>query len=194
MKKNRVVTEEKIYKAFVSLLQEKGPQGVGINAIAKKASVSKELIYRYFGGMKGLLYTYAEKGDFFKSIAYLEGNENISIDQLRPFILEGTKEVRNNKLTQEILRWQLIENNDLTKDLFKYTNSKIGKVFSVEHENKALQPAFQLMIGGYIYFTLLSKFNKTFITTDLSKEETWNDFDNAIESSLKLFEGRSDKS
>lgn len=44
MKKDRPATEKKIYDAFLSILKVKGPQGVGINAIAKEAGVSKELI------------------------------------------------------------------------------------------------------------------------------------------------------
>jgi len=55
MKKGRPATEKKIYDTFLSILKDKGPQGIGINAITKEAGVSKELVYRYFGGLKGLL-------------------------------------------------------------------------------------------------------------------------------------------
>ena len=130
MKKDRAATEEKIYNAFLAILKEKGPQGVGINAIAKEAGVSKELIYRYFGGLKGLLLQYAQKGDFFKSLLVL-----------------------NEKDT-------------------------------------SLNHALQLMIGGYVYFILLSKFHKKFINTDLSSEETWSNFDEALEKTIELFNNK----
>jgi AcrR family transcriptional regulator len=188
MKKNRAATEEKIYNAFLSLLKEKGPQGVGINAIAKKAAVSKELISRYFGGVKGLLLQYAQKGDFFKTMVDIDDQEGNPQQHLQQFIKDGTIELRENKLTQEILRWQLLENNEVTKDLFKYTNSQISKVFSVNHKNPSVNHAFQLMVGGYIYFTLLSKFNKTFIQTDLNNPETWENYDLAMEKMVDLFE------
>lgn len=187
MKKDRPATEKKIYSAFLSILKEKGPQGVGINAIAKEAGVSKELIYRYFGGLKGLLLQYAQKGDFFKSLLVLDDKEKSSVEDLKQFAKEGTKELRENKLSQEILRWQLLENNKETKDLFKYTNSQIGKIFAISDKDTSLNHAFQLMIGGYVYFTLLSKFNKTFINTDLTKEETWEKFDKALEKTIDLF-------
>ncbi len=187
MKKNRAATEEKIYEAFLSLLKEKGPQGVGINAIAKEAGVSKELIYRYYGGLKGLLLHFAQKGDFFKSLLFINQKSSSSVSDLQHFAKEGTKELRENKLTQEILRWQLLENNEDTKDLFKFTNSQIGKIFAINDKDTSLNHAFQLMIGGYVYFTLLSKFNKNFITTDLTKDETWDNFDNALEKTIELF-------
>jgi transposase-like protein len=44
--KDRAATEEKIYTAF-GYIKRKRPQGVGINAIAKEAGVSKSLIYRW---------------------------------------------------------------------------------------------------------------------------------------------------
>jgi len=43
------------------------------------------------------------------------------------------------------------------------------------------------MLGGYVYFTLLSKFNKTFIATDLTSEKTWENFDEAIAKTIELF-------
>lgn len=187
MKRNRLATEERIYNAFLALLKEKGPQGIGINAIAKKASVSKELIYRYFGGLKGLLLKYAQKGDFLNSLFLIDTNQKSSVANLKRFAKESTKELRENKLTQEILRWQLLENNEDTKDLFKFTNSQIAKIFAISETDTALNHAFQLMIGGYVYFTLLSKFNKTFITTDLTIDETWENFNRALEKTIELF-------
>ena len=168
------------------LLQEKGPQGTGINAIAKKAGVSKELIYRYFGGMKGLLLHFAQKGDFFKSILTIDETIN-GIENLKNFTQKGTKEIRENVIAQEILRWQLIENNENTKELFKFVNTQIGKTFKINEKETSLNYAFQLMLGGYVYFTLLSKFNKSFITTDLTSDKTWENFDKAIEKTIDLF-------
>ena len=187
MKKDRAATEEKIYESFLNLLEEKGPQAVGINAIAKKAGVSKELIYRYYGGLQGLLLHLAKKGDFFKSMLALQNSDLATVEDIKDFAKAGTQELRENKLTQEILRWQLLENNEATRDLFKYSNKEMGKVFAISDKDTSLNHAFQLMIGGYIYFTLLSKFNKKFITTDLTSEESWDNFDKAIEKTIDLF-------
>ena len=187
MKKDRAATEEKIYENFLSLLEEKGPQAVGINAIAKKAGVSKELIYRYFGGLQGLLLQLAKKGDFFKSMLALQDRDLETVEDLKEFAKAGTKELRENKLTQEILRWQLLENNEATHNLFKYSNKEIGKMFAISDKDSSLNHAFQLMIGGYIYFTLLSKFNKNFVTTDLTSPESWDNFDKAIGKTIDLF-------
>jgi len=187
MKKDRAATETKIYESFLSLLEEKGPQAVGINAIAKKAGVSKELIYRYFGGLQGLLLQLAKKGDFFKSLLMLQNEDLETVESVKEFAKAGTKELRENKLTQEILRWQLLENNDATRDLFQFSNQQIDKVFSISDKDTSLNHALQLMIGGYVYLTLLSKFNKTFITTDLTSQDSWDNFDKALEKTIDLY-------
>lgn len=53
--KNRAGTEQTILAAARDLLAEKGFQGFGINAIARRAGCDKQLIYRYYGGLDGLI-------------------------------------------------------------------------------------------------------------------------------------------
>jgi uncharacterized membrane protein (DUF485 family) len=54
-------------------------------------------------------------------------------------------------------------------------------------KDSALTQALNLMFGGYVYFTLLSKFNKYFINTDLTDQATWEKFDSAIAKTIELF-------
>ncbi|RWX78804.1 TetR/AcrR family transcriptional regulator [Neorhizobium lilium] len=53
--RNRASTEQSIFLAARDLLAEQGFQGFGINAVARRAGCDKQLIYRYFGGLDGLL-------------------------------------------------------------------------------------------------------------------------------------------
>ena len=57
-------TERLILQALEAQILETGMGGVGINAIAKRAGVSKELIYRYFDGMPGLMLAWMQEQDF----------------------------------------------------------------------------------------------------------------------------------
>jgi hypothetical protein len=43
------------------------------------------------------------------------------------------------------------------------------------------------MLGGYVYTTLLSKFNKTFIATDLTSEKHGKIFDEVYSQTIELF-------
>jgi len=52
---NREETTERILAAGLALLAEEGFAGLGVNAVARRSSTDKQLIYRYFGGLDGLL-------------------------------------------------------------------------------------------------------------------------------------------
>lgn len=59
--RNRPATEQRILDATQAILTESGASGFGINAVARAASVDKQLIYRYFGGLDGLLAALGER-------------------------------------------------------------------------------------------------------------------------------------
>lgn len=53
--RDRAATQTALVAATRALLAEIGFQGLGINAIARRAGCDKQLIYRYFGGLDGLI-------------------------------------------------------------------------------------------------------------------------------------------
>lgn len=53
--RDRAGTELRILHAAKALLAEEGFQGFGINAVARRAGCDKQLIYRYYGGLDGLV-------------------------------------------------------------------------------------------------------------------------------------------
>ena len=55
MSRNRQQTESRIQEAALRILRQDGFEDWGINHIAREAGVDKVLLYRYFGGINGLL-------------------------------------------------------------------------------------------------------------------------------------------
>ena len=53
--RDRAKTETTIVAAAREVLAREGFQGFGINAVARAAGCDKQLIYRYFGGLEGLV-------------------------------------------------------------------------------------------------------------------------------------------
>ncbi|MBN9318648.1 MAG: TetR/AcrR family transcriptional regulator [Caulobacterales bacterium] len=53
--RDRARTEADILAAARVVLAEDGFQGFGVNAVARRAGCDKQLIYRYFGGLDGLV-------------------------------------------------------------------------------------------------------------------------------------------
>lgn len=124
-KKSRVNTEQKILDAVKSLLLNEGFPMVGINAIARQAGCDKVLIYRYFGGLEGLLERFALEQDLWWDVneIILENMDEITQLSLPQFLdrllKRHIKSVQDRPLTQEIMAWELSASNALTQALNK---------------------------------------------------------------------------
>ncbi len=58
---NREDTTDRILNAALEILAAEGFAALGINPIARRAEADKQLIYRYFGGLEGLLQALGRK-------------------------------------------------------------------------------------------------------------------------------------
>ncbi len=125
MQKSRIKTESRILSAVKTLLLEKGFPEVGINAIARAAGCDKVLIYRYFGGIDGLLQRFADEQDLWWNINEIitENMDEISQMSLPQFLDQllkrHIKAVQSRPLTQEIMAWEMSASNPLTQTLNK---------------------------------------------------------------------------
>lgn len=76
--KNRQATEQLLLEAVNRLVEQDGFEGLGINAVAAQAGVSKMLIYRYFGSLNGLIAAYIRQYDFWINVRpELPGRERL---------------------------------------------------------------------------------------------------------------------
>ncbi len=60
-KRDRGATEERVLDAAAELLARDGAAALGVNALAKEAGCDKQLIYRYFGGLDGVMEALGER-------------------------------------------------------------------------------------------------------------------------------------
>lgn len=60
-RKNRDATEQALIDACGTLLLRDGADGIGVNNVIAEAGVGKDLIYRYFDGLPGLIRAWLER-------------------------------------------------------------------------------------------------------------------------------------
>ena len=180
MKKSRILTEQRILDAVQTLLLEQGFPEIGINAIARSAGCDKVLIYRYFGGLGGLLQRFADEHDLWWSVdeIIIENMDEISQLALAEFLERLLKRhidaLRARPLTQEIMAWELSASNPLTQALHK-TRSEQGMLLVKKVRLHFNQPGID--IGG-ILGIFGSAINHLIIRTrhkhsEYEKEEWW---------------------
>ena len=69
--------EKRLLIAVSQIIENEGFSKIGVNKIAKQAKCDKVLIYRYFGGLEGLLAAWAKDNDFY-TLAYQAYSERVT--------------------------------------------------------------------------------------------------------------------
>lgn len=185
----RQQTEKRIMQALEDLICETGMMGVGINAIAKRAGVSKELIYRYFDGLPGLMLQWMQTQDFWtgKSAMLLDSSsEEQSLQQIILTMLGAQIEaLSKNDALKEIRRWELIERNEVSAQLAnrreKAARLFIDELSAINDDVEADIPAMiSIMLAGVLYLSLRSKTESHFLGVPIRTDEGWDRISGAL--------------
>lgn len=109
--RDRESTEAMLISAARSVLAEVGFQGLGINTVARRAGCDKQLIYRYFGGLDGLVEALGTSlsADLATALPKV-GEPAATYADLMQRLARGLLAVlRNDELLQRIIVWELAE-------------------------------------------------------------------------------------
>jgi AcrR family transcriptional regulator len=186
VQRNKQMTRDKILEAVGRLLSKGDFRSIGINAVAREAGVDKVLIYRYFGGLPELLAAYASESEYWPgfdeltrraSDAGASGSTAIAGAMLVGFL----RALRERPVTQEILRWELHERNELTEALAEAREREGMRILSeFESDDVDLAAMVSLAAAGATYLVLRAKTADTYNGIDLHSEEGWARIEGAL--------------
>lgn len=115
--RDRGQTETRIRAAAKALLAEVGFKGFGINAVARRAGCDKQLIYRYFGGLAGLIDTMGEDLGCWMREHIPEDSGGMFLltygDLVERLALLFLDALRADPLIRRIAAWELAEESSL---------------------------------------------------------------------------------
>lgn len=115
--RDRQLSEEKLINSVGELIEEIGFENLGINLVAKKAGFSKNLIYRYFESLDGLIYAYMKKHDFWVNVlGEKPDTSNIKV-YLKALFRRQISEFRGNTAIKRLRRWELSTNKEFIVEL-----------------------------------------------------------------------------
>lgn len=116
--RNRDATRERILAAVGTLLARDGFSGLGVNAVAREAGVDKVLIYRYFGGIEALLDAWGREALAASAPSPApEGPAGQAAARAAAALLAFVRSAREHPQALEVMRWELVEDNALTRRL-----------------------------------------------------------------------------
>ncbi len=193
MARDKEETKARILAAVGKLLAESGFQQLGVNAIAREAGVDKVLIYRYFENLPSLLQTFGREGNYWMTVEELTGgtsptDANTLADWMTLLLVRFLHDLQERPITQEILRWELLEGNELTSELATIRDRMATESLEFLNEKHPFPPDKDIpaisavLIAGLVYLTLRSKASKTFLGIDLSSASGWQRIEAAISS------------
>jgi len=193
MERNKARTRSAILAAAGRLLAREGFRNLGINAVAREAGVDKVLIYRYFGGMEDLLKAYAEAGDFWPSAESLvaavrTGRPSDDAELAADLLIAFGRAIRSRPITQEIMRWELLERNELTDALARYREDEAVKLLGLLHQSSEVdvQAIGALLAAGQTYLLLRAKTAETYDGLRLDEDADWARVEDAIRRLVRL--------
>ena len=192
MVRNSEKTKKKILDALEILITREGFTGVGVNAVAREASIDKVLIYRYFGSMEGLLQAFADEKELCPSSTALLENipDGAPMHELatRLVIAHGMA-LQKSPLAQELLCWELTEQNPLSVLFGKEMEERELKALA----DKGIIPEEDvstlsvIMLCGLQYLILRGRNDNPMMGLDYSIPEKREKIDKVIQTTMKAF-------
>jgi len=200
--RNREQTCQRILGAVGVVLARDGFAGIGVNAIAKQASVDKVLIYRYFGGLPELLTTWGRSGSFWPDFNELLGDDPgrflalPAAERYERFMAHFIDGLRARPLTLEILAAELQQRNELTvilEEQREIWGERAATLLGGEEfaQRKELRGLTIVLVAGVQYLLLRSRTIRIFGGVDLHSDAGWDELKASMRSMAQcLFAAR----
>ncbi len=194
--RNRERTQEALLEALEAQIREEGILRSGINSVAARAGVSKELIYRYFGGMDGLILEMMSRQDYWtRSRGIPRGSDEGELppaQEVRKMLRDQLDLLLANPIVQEVRRWELIEPDETRQKLAKRREAVaqdfIARIAARDAESGGdgadavdIPATTGLILAGLLYLVLRSKTEDQFLGVSLRDPEGWERFRGAID-------------
>ncbi len=176
-------TEKRLLEAVSQIIESDGFTKIGVNRIANQAGCDKVLIYRYFGGLDGLLVEWAKRHDYY-SFAYSEFIETIKrteskdIKQIvKDVFMRQLHHLKDNVLMQELLVWELSGHSSFKgiieeRERIGYKlQEELNRVLNTDSDNSM---SIAIIVSAINYIVLFTRQYHKINGIDFSKPEAWD--------------------
>ncbi|MDP3854329.1 TetR/AcrR family transcriptional regulator [Phenylobacterium sp.] len=189
--RNRPRTEARLREAVGAVLVKGGFAALTPSAVAREAGVDKMLIYRYFGGLPGLVEAVANGPDFFPTFEEVCDGDPAALRAL-PLSERSAVVVDNyarllmaRPVVLELMVWELVERNELTA-IMETAREEMGlrlarEIFAGGGGRAAQINAVSALLGAAVtYLALRRRKIRWFNGVDLRSDEGWAQLREAV--------------
>jgi AcrR family transcriptional regulator len=180
--RDREATERRILDAAGRVIARDGFRGLGVNAVAREAGVDKVLIYRYFGGIEALLDTWG------REVLGVAEPEPVpdpatpttsAADRAAASLIGFARAARLNPQALEVMRWELVEDNALTRRLADLRESagmaNLSRIGLDEEQARAVDlPALAAVLSaGLLHIALRARTAPRWLGIPIRTKQGW---------------------
>ncbi len=196
--RDRQATEQLLLDACERLLLTHGPDGIGVNNVVAEAGVGKQLLYRYFDDLPGLVTAWLERGANWPTAEELLGDDREQFDQLD--YRDKVKTIQRNYVTalrkrpviMRIMASELMHPTAVTAVLEK-SSDKIGRELALIMAGMEEEQREDLVDLSLVFYCLLNYLCMRAVTSpncfgmDLRKKDSWERVDHLIDTLVDRF-------
>lgn len=180
----RIETEQRLIDAAWQLLNEQGVAAIGVNTVAERAGADKVLIYRYFGGLPGLLERCGAERDFWPTVDELLGPDRIALrapsgrDAACEVFGRYVAGLRARPATLQLLAYEMVDRNELTLALERVREARSQELMGLLAEAGLLQSDDQVILAALFsaainYLLVRGRGLGTFGGLDIQSDPSW---------------------
>lgn len=191
-KRDPETTRRRILDAALELIAEAGFSAFGVNALAARAGADKVLIYRYFGGLDGVIAALAERPELWLGKGMEEVAAGPYADVMTAFLSRYMKALRSSPLVLRVLAWELAENSAHAR-LMADARARAIRQWFIDARQKAGPPApgvdapavNAVLIAGVHHLVLSAVSTGVFAGISLADDAAWARIEAALGTILK---------
>ena len=186
----REATEAQIIAAFGRVVQRNGLRNVGVNEVLKEAGVGKALLYRYFGGLPGLVTAWGQKNRLWPQLADLVPLSNARsaaspAEHLKTIVVRNADVHRADPVRIEMLADELMTPTSISGALSEIRQQLGRDHAAVFARNRVFRDNHLLMVimmAAASYLAMRAVKAPLYMGEDLADEATWARLMREIES------------
>jgi len=197
--KDRAATERVIFAAAKSLLAEEGFQGFGINAVARRAGCDKQLIYRYFGGLEGLVSAIGEDLASWVQERIPQDTGGMFLltygDLMERLMLSYLDALRADPLVCKIIAWEVSEQTPQVTQLAEARSKALARWIDRMRGSlqppKGVDPAVMnaMLLASIQHLVIAGTTNGQFSGVSLKSDKDWDKIATAVKRVVRALYG-----
>ncbi len=196
--RDRQATERLLLDACERLLLARGPDGIGVNSVVEEAGVGKQLLYRYFDGLPGLVSAWLERGANWPTANELLGGNEAAFnaldypEKIKTIQRNYVRALRERPVIMRIMASELMNPTAVTAVLER-TSDKIGRELAQILADVDDEQRGDLVDLSLVFYCLFNYLCMRAVTSpdcfgmDLREESSWDRIDALIDTLVDRF-------